>query len=143
MNKKLILATFLFLTISTATIAVLISDSNKEEIPPRNETAIPKNLSVIDGKTILFYGDGCPHCLEIEAFLEEKEAVQKVNYETKEVWNDADNRKILMEKVAACQMNQDSIGVPFLWDGKNGKCLIGTDQVMEFFQKEIDSVGNE
>lgn len=144
MNKKLILAAFLFLIISAATIAVLGFEKDKSnQAPPENESTLPEDASIADGKTILFYGDGCPHCLKIEAFLEEKEAARKISYETKEVWDDADNRKIMMEKVAACKMKQDNVGVPFLWDGENGKCLIGVDQVMEFFQTKIDTSGKE
>jgi glutaredoxin len=144
MNKKLILTASLFLIISTATIAVLGFEKNRNsQTPLENETAFPKNVSIADGKTILFYGDECPHCLKIETFLEEKEAARKISYEAKEVQDNADNRKIMMEKAAACKMKQNSVGVPFLWDGENGTCLIGVDQVMDFFQAKLDETNKK
>jgi glutaredoxin len=145
MNKKIIIAAFLFLFISIATTAVLVFEKNQnsQTAPAAQEPGPIDSSSIVDGKIILFYGDGCPHCLKVEAFLEEKNASQKISYETKEVWNDSANRELMMEKVKACQMNSANIGVPFLWDGENGKCLIGEDQVMEFFQKKLDAASKE
>ncbi len=145
MNKKIIIAAFLFIFISIATAAVLVFEKNQniQTDPATQEPGPVDSPSIVDGKIILFYGDGCPHCLKVEAFLEEKNASQKISFETKEVWNDSANRGLMMEKVKACQMNSANIGVPFLWDGENGKCLIGEDQVMEFFQKKLDAASKE
>jgi len=54
------------------------------------------------------------------------------------VWNNTVNRDYMLEIAAACGLTQGSIGVPFLWDGENKKCLMGRDQVTAFFQTKLN-----
>ena len=61
----------------------------------------------------LFYGDGCPHCAELEEFfedyLEEFDNVELIKYE---VWNSAENRELLVK--VQDELNNHSSGVPYL-----------------------------
>lgn len=142
MNKKLILTSILFLALSIATVSVLILEKQENGLTPpfgHENTPLKNEPAAADGKIVLFYGDGCPHCLKVEAFLDEKNAPQKISYETKEVWSNADNRKMMMDKVVLCKMEKNNIGVPFLWNGENSQCLMGEDQIIDFFQKKLEA----
>ena len=34
-----------------------------------------------------------------------------------------------------CGLSGDSIGIPFLWDGKN--CLMGEQEIIKFFEQKM------
>jgi glutaredoxin len=133
MDKKLILAAALLIAAVTTSVSVLILEKNGGMLAKNNS-----GQTIADERIILFYGDGCPHCLEVENFLDQSEASKKIAYETKEVWNNTVNRDYMLEIAAACGLTQGSIGVPFLWDGENKKCLMGRDQVTAFFQTKLN-----
>ncbi len=60
---------------------------------------------------VLFHGDGCPHCASERAWLEELAAVRPgLRIEQYEVWNDADNRALLVEY--AERLGFEPTGVP-------------------------------
>jgi hypothetical protein len=140
MKKKLILSAVIFLSVSIFALGVLISEKINNN-QTNGEPPVPQeNNQIADGRTILFYGDGCPHCLEVESFLEQNSVSAKIQYESKEVWGNEENRGLMLEKVQACKIDAKTVGVPFLWDGINGKCLIGKDQVIDFFQKRLGAV---
>ncbi|TSD02303.1 MAG: Uncharacterized protein Athens071425_51 [Parcubacteria group bacterium Athens0714_25] len=83
---------------------------------------------------IYYYGEECPHCKDVLKFLEENKIAEKVNFQKKEVWNDEANSNEMMEKVSECGLDPKSVGVPFLY--AEGKCLIGTPKVEEFFREK-------
>jgi len=152
MSKKLILSGILLVTVVIISISVLAAekkngiatenpDTPSEETgenPPGDDDPVNQ---IVDGRIILFYGNGCPHCIKVEEFLDTNKASEKTSYEMKEVWGSDENRDLMMEKVAACGMDSGTVGVPFLWDGESGTCLIGDEQVIEFFQAKLDAVG--
>lgn len=59
-----------------------------------------------------FWGDGCPHCAKEEIFLEElKSKYPQITVRDFEVWNNADNRKILSD--LGTKLGIQISGVPF------------------------------
>jgi len=82
---------------------------------------------------ILFYGDGCPHCKDVEDFMTKNKIEEKVKITKLEVWHNKDNQTILTQVVQKCGIKGDSVGVPFLYDG-NGKCYIGETDVPNFLK---------
>ena len=93
---------------------------------------------------VLFYGEGCPHCQEVEKFIAENKVEEKVKFTklrvplSEEEQKDAGlvaNAQILLEKSEICGINTDDIGVPFLWDGSN--CFLGYENVNNFFKEKI------
>lgn len=138
MNKKLVLISVLFLVVAifavfalatnqkdlidqTADTQNLIQQENQDLVQEANET-IP----------ILFYGDGCPHCVIVEEYVAEKNIESAVPFVKKEVYYNRQNADDLVAKAKACGMPTNSIGVPFLWDGS--KCLVGDQDIIEFFK---------
>lgn len=85
----------------------------------------------------LFYGESCPHCKELEEFLEpylkENENVILNKYE---VWNDKDNQEKLNEVRKI--LNDNSNGVPYLVIGNN--VITGYDS--EFTPERIKNTIN-
>jgi glutaredoxin len=84
---------------------------------------------------ILFYGDTCPHCQDLEKWIVENKIEEKVEFSSLEVYNNESNRDLLIEKATTCGIT-DNIGVPFLWTGEN--CLIGNEQIQQFFENKIN-----
>jgi glutaredoxin len=84
---------------------------------------------------ILFYGNECPHCKDLEKFIEQNNIAEKVKFDYLEVWHSKANSRIMMEKAKECEISQDRLGVPFLY--VKGKCFIGGPEVEKFFRQEV------
>jgi len=85
---------------------------------------------------ILFYGDGCPHCIVVEDFIKSNNIEQKVKFTRMEVFNNQNNAELLAKKAVFCDVDiSQGAPVPFLWDA--GKCFIGDQDIIKFFEKEI------
>ncbi len=123
MNKKLLIGIILLFVGIVA--FVLFFNMNKSSGP----VGTSENL-------VLFYSDSCPHCQNVEKFLEENKVLDKVSYVRKSVDNNSANISELQKRAAACGLS-DSIGIPFLWDSSNSKCLMGDADIIKFFQEKI------
>lgn len=89
---------------------------------------------------ILFYGDGCPHCENVDKFISENNVEEKVEFTRLEVFNNKSNAELLAKKAIFCEVDiSQGVPVPFLWDGKN--CLVGDEDIIKFFQNKINSAG--
>lgn len=83
-------------------------------------------------KTILFYGDVCPHCQNVEDYLEKNPSTVKFRH--LEVYRNRQNSVLMESKAKLCGLETDSVGVPFLFDGKN--CLVGDQDIINWFQQQ-------
>lgn len=86
-----------------------------------------------DEQIILYYGINCPYCDYVEKFIAQNKIDEKVNLIRKEVYHNQANALELSNHARICGLPSNQIGVPFLWDGKN--CLMGSQDIIEFFQK--------
>jgi len=84
---------------------------------------------------ILFYGQGCPHCKDVEDFISQNKIEDKVKITRLEVWYNKDNQTILAEAVQKCGITSNQVGVPLLYDG-NGKCYMGEVDVPNFLKAQ-------
>jgi len=96
---------------------------------PTPDATLPKT------DIILYYGEGCPHCAKVEDYLNKNNVRGKLNFETKEVYSNKDNAQEMAQKANLCGINQNNIGVPFLWDGKN--CYVGDSDIIKFFEEKM------
>lgn len=103
--------------------------SARSEKIEQNQPATP-----ITSSTILFYGEECPHCKDVEKFIEENKIAEKVKFDSLEVWYNKKNNQLLMEKTRECSIEKNEIGVPFLYS--EGKCLIGAPDIEKFFKEK-------
>lgn len=84
--------------------------------------------------TVYYYGAECPHCKNINKFLEENKISEKVTFTKKEVWHDSGNAKEMMAVANQCGINKNDVGVPFIFD--NGTCVTGEPDVKKFFSEK-------
>jgi glutaredoxin len=82
---------------------------------------------------VLFYGQGCPHCADVEKFISQNNIDQKVKITRLEVWYNKSNAALLSQVAQKCGIAGDSVGVPFLYAG-NGKCYVGEVDVPNFLK---------
>ena len=110
------------------------TQSTSESAPQSPE---PKDAIVPDAIAILFYGEGCPHCTNVEKWLSDNKVADKVKFDKHEVWYNKDNQNLLAEKANVCGIASDKIGVPFLFDNINNKCYSGEIEVEDFFKGKL------
>lgn len=84
--------------------------------------------------TTYFYGETCPHCLDVRKFLDENKVEEKFSFVKREVWNDRTNAALMREAAGVCALEAKAIAVPFVFS--DGQCLIGTPKVIEFFKQK-------
>jgi len=87
-------------------------------------------------KLIIFYSETCPHCKNLEKFLEENKVSEKVSYIEKRVDDSQTNVAELIAKAKSCGI-ENGVGIPFMWDAENSKCVIGDVDIINFFQDKI------
>jgi thiol-disulfide isomerase/thioredoxin len=74
----------------------------------------------------MFFGTECPHCHEMDPFVDRLEKEEKVEVSRLEVWHNAENAK-LMKKY-----DQDFCGgVPFFYNTKTNKWICGATDYEE------------
>lgn len=104
-------------------------DSRKEE------TGMQVSGSDLENNgTVYFYGETCPHCADVMAYISENDIDEKVDFEKKEVWNNADNHKEFIQAAKRCGIDPRDVGVPFVFS--EGKCYIGGPSVKNFFKNK-------
>lgn len=114
----------IYLLAFTAVIGLIIlayMQNNKINIPS-------------DGKIIYYYGDGCPHCANVDKFFTDNKITEKIQFEKKEVYNNTTNSEEMSAKAKICKISENKIGVPFLWTGSG--CVIGDKPIIEFFKEQ-------
>ncbi|MDD5528209.1 MAG: hypothetical protein PHO56_04555 [Patescibacteria group bacterium] len=139
-NLPIIVAGLLLLLAISAVIAVKFYPNILAVKPANNVINSTKNTST---GIILFYGNGCPHCAIVEKYLADNKIEDKVAIDKLEVFSNADNAALLGEKAQSCGLNTDNIGVPFVWDGSDGKCYVGDQEVDNFFQQKLNQSNNK
>jgi glutaredoxin len=83
----------------------------------------------------LFYGQECPHCVNVEKYIQDNKIDEKVKLDKKEVYHNQDNAQKLGAIASGCGKDANQIGVPFLYDGKS--CFEGQDEVINFLSQYI------
>ena len=84
--------------------------------------------------TTYFYGEECPHCKDVRKFLDENDVESKYSFVKREVWHDSANASLMREAANVCALQSKEIAVPFVFS--EGKCLVGTPKVIEFFKQK-------
>lgn len=95
-----------------------------------------ENLEILK-EIILFYGRGCPHCEKVEKFIKENNLREKIYFEEREVYFNRKNARLLEEIAKKCNLTKNEIGVPFLWDGKVSKCIVGDEPIINYFKEKL------
>lgn len=154
MNKKLYISAVLFLVVTSLSAYALIREkeanqpasSVQEENAAKSETPNSKNSeasnpeNAADSKIILYYSHSCPHCRNVEEYIEKNGIKEKISFVEKEVGQNRKNANEMFDKASACNIQSKSVGIPFLWDGENGdKCLMGDVDIIKYFETKINT----
>ena len=102
----------------------------------RNKNNKPENNKPEIKDIILFYKDGCPACAAVEDFLKQNDIESKVDFSKLEVYYNKSNANLLLEKAKVCNIPEQDLGVPFIWDNANSRCLIGVQDIINFFKEK-------
>jgi hypothetical protein len=129
MNKKTIIIIAGLLVLASAAAFIVASFQGQKSAPTGKNNP--------SSELILFYSKTCPHCLKVEEFMTQNKIEEKIKIDKKEVSENRDNSFLLGEKAKKCGLNASSLGVPFLWNGSTGQCLIGDADIIKFFQNKI------
>jgi len=140
--RKNLLQGIIFLTVTILIVAgiFLIKQKNKGNLIDHQvkNTANAQNEDSLK-QLIFFYGIGCPHCANVEKFFEENKIKEKIQFEEREVYFNKDNAKLLVSIAKEkCGFKENEIGVPFLWDGENSKCIVGDQPIIDFFKQKLN-----
>lgn len=93
------------------------------------------NKKQIASEKILFYGNTCPHCKIVEKFIADNNIKSKIAFIELEVYENADNQKVIAEKAKICGIDTNAIGVPMFWDGKT--CITGDEPIINYLKEQI------
>jgi len=112
-------------------------------------SSLTGDIAMKGATATLYYGDGCPHCANIEKWLQDNNylpgvtitqssvdswiSTAKIKFNIKEVWKNKTNSTEMSSKATACGISPDQTGVPFLYDDTSKKCIIGETDIQNFF----------
>ena len=117
-----------------ATLAIIIGGAfllSKKEAPDSTNLPLPSSYEY-------FWGDGCPHCAEVQEFFDSWEGKDKIDIQKYEVWSSRENAQRLRKRAVSCGFQSNKIGVPLLFTPE-GKCISGDKPIIDFFKQiEID-----
>ena len=102
--------------------------------PPLSQEVASPSARDIAGTFEYFWGNTCPHCKNVAAFMETWPLKDKIKIDKKEVYDNQANAKLLVERAAACKISKDQIPVPFLVI-PSGICVSGDQPIIEYFKK--------
>ena len=94
-----------------------------------------KNNVLLSQGIVLFYGQGCSHCKNVDDFISQNKIEDKVKFTRLEVWYNKNNQNILAQAAQKCGIQTGQVGVPFLYDG-GGKCYVGDVDTINFFKQQ-------
>lgn len=126
MEKKLI-ATISILSVIILVLGYIIFGSSQNK--KQNQIKLP-----LKNEIVFYYGATCPHCKDVEEWMNKNKIEEKIKIEKKEVWSNQDNAAEMTKVAEVCNLDTSSIGVPFLW--ADGKCYIGTQEVIKILSEK-------
>lgn len=87
-----------------------------------------------DGASIVYYyGAECPHCKDVQDFIDQNGIAEKVHFVKKETWHNPKNASEMEARAKVCGVQPEGMGVPFVFS--EGKCMIGTPDAIAFFKQ--------
>jgi thiol-disulfide isomerase/thioredoxin len=115
------------------------TNNSSNETPTSTSTITSTDKNYDNPDFILFYGNTCPHCQKVEAWINDNKADEKLKINKKEVYQNTDNQKELATIVSQyCpDLNNNGIGVPLGIDTANKKCIQGDAPIIDFLSQKV------
>lgn len=83
-------------------------------------------------KKVLYTSLTCPHCRNVEQYIEENKVMDYMDFEKLEVSQNPANAQLFRGTAQRC--NIDEPGVPLFFDGE--KCYIGDVDIINYFNEQ-------
>jgi len=115
--------------IGLVTVLIILSGVwflTKNSVSPAKLYPLPPNLEY-------FWGQGCPHCANVESFLETWNKKEQVKIDKKEVRQNAANAAEMQARYEFCQIPPNQMGVPLLFTPQ-GKCYTGDSPIINYLK---------
>ena len=81
-----------------------------------------------------YWGEGCPHCANVEEFFSTWENRDKIQIDKKEVYKNQGNAGQFKSRAEYCNLPNNQVGVPFLFTPE-GECAIGDTPIINLFEQ--------
>jgi hypothetical protein len=104
--------------------------NSNPKLPSINTQPVSKTNS----DRLFFISETCPHCQNVEKWLEENPEIKdKAKLDSRFI-SDNENKKLLAQKAQECQLDSSQgIGVPFLYT--EGKCIMGDSEIISYLKE--------
>ncbi len=132
-NSKKIFTVLIIVCIALLVFIILLYSASKIE----NILSYFQEHDKYQNSMVLFYEDNCQPCAKVDTFIKGNNVDSKIAITKLNVINDANNKNILSDRVQACGLPTSYVGVPFLWDGKDKKCVVGYVDIDNFLKSAI------
>lgn len=113
--------------------AVVYGSKNKSNTKEETKQSVTTTITNSQTPTF-FYGNTCPHCADVEEWMETNKIEEKIVIAKKEVYENKQNALELESAAKVCNIPTDTIGVPFLFT--EGKCIVGTPDIISYLSEK-------
>jgi hypothetical protein len=90
---------------------------------------------------VFFWGSGCPHCQNVEEWIRQNDATNKLKINFKEIYNSEVNRTELFNTINKfCPKliaSDGGIGVPIGFDPIGKQCIQGDTPIIDFLSSKL------
>jgi glutaredoxin len=131
MKKQIIIASVLILIVFGL---ISIFGSNQKKT-----TTVDTSTPVVVDADIFYWGETCPHCHDTIDWMDQNKIEEQTKVIRKEIYKNKDNAKELVQNAKTCGINENEIGVPFMFT-KTKKCLVGTPEITSYLTEEINKL---
>jgi hypothetical protein len=106
-------------------------------------TSKPQEAEIDDSQAniILFWGEGCPHCENVEEFITDNKIDEELIISRKEVYYNKQNQLLMSQKADRCpEIDQSAgMGVPMAYFVDEDKCHLGDTPIIEAIEEKLKS----
>lgn len=92
-----------------------------------------------DAEYQYFYGATCPHCQELNGFVQDEDLFSKISVEKKEVYFNDANRDEFLALTKKLGLSEKETGVPFVYDKISGKHAVGAEPALNLFKSRLEN----
>lgn len=91
---------------------------------------------------LLFYGNGCPHCAQVEEYIKDNKISKKFDLQQKEVFFNKKNFNEFNGYLQKHQLTYENIGVPFLIINSGADCdyINGSSNIIDYFSGKLAQI---
>ncbi|MCX6812590.1 MAG: hypothetical protein NTW79_03135 [Candidatus Berkelbacteria bacterium] len=135
---------------SGSSTATTDSANNSPTTTEQPKSLVSGDITIAGATATIYYGNGCPHCANLEKWLVDNNFLPNVNpvdqtaidswaanakikFAIKEVWYNQTNSAELSDKAAICKIPEKQVGVPFMFDSATSKCYTGETDIENYF----------